>query len=907
MKATTETVSVALRTRPDGRSCCSRDTCCSRSREHTNKRRFRARRVFGVTPAVAVLLVLAAAARAQVVLHPNEIHGTASFDNTNPEILALLAVEGMDLFAVGAQSTPAGFNAQTGYITPTSPTSASYTLSAESQGTSGSVTYTVSPVGWVYRRGPGRTGDGQYFFAPQTVTLRPAEVQPGGVTLNFTETIGVVNLHFRDLTCTTPVPIQSGTLFTPVGYNVFDRPGITDAHYFMRGGTTLDVGLVATTGTDPALDTVTTVNSLHLAAPSDAFQDVCVPLPTVTAGLGTVQTPYDVPGHTLLGGALLSASSGPTARLAQLTATPANVPASAPPTTWPLFPNVPAGSVTMQASDLLDHGLAQAAFRTANSAPFTVASGATTDGSQVLGGALRYPLVMNPAFFTGHILLHDSFVAANPGTPSTLTALLFPNQYLNSAGDPVRGPGDGTSVEADDGLFNAYSVVSFGGFPFDLTTGTLASTYSLPILHPYDQPQTWIARHLALYFSTEAVHHGGSLEATRDYTDPALVNSATYRAGLARVSVDPTPHLIAPGESREVDYALCFNEVRMQYTSARGAFVNPAARITGGFTGTDFRGAPASYTMTADFWGTPAIGTSESAPGFPWLSPANYVATSRSGGEVDFVLPQGTWDISPSATFVDPTNGQTSTGNFVGLSSFTTGCGQRISLAPGLGISLDPFTGCAASTAFDISGSVTASGADVEHVYYTVTSGSGAVTGDICTGTCPRTFSATVPLGPGVNTITVYATSPFLSTTASASAQIQLCDQPPDCSRAAASLSSLWPPNHKLVPIAIEGVTQPQNEPVIVTVTSVTQDEPINGLGDGDTAPDAQLQGAGRPVLIRSERSGLGNGRLYRISFTGTDDRGGSCTGAVQVCVPHDQGRGRTCVDDGQIYDSLWP
>jgi hypothetical protein len=26
--------------------------------------------------------------------------------------------------------------------------------------------------------------------------------------------------------------------------------------------------------------------------------------------------------------------------------------------------------------------------------------------------------------------------------------------------------------------------------------------------------------------------------------------------------------------------------------------------------------------------------------------------------------------------------------------------------------------------------------------------------------------------------------------------------------------------------------------------------------------------------------------------------------GSVQVCVPHDRGRGRICVDDGQLYDS---
>ena len=93
--------------------------------------------------------------------------------------------------------------------------------------------------------------------------------------------------------------------------------------------------------------------------------------------------------------------------------------------------------------------------------------------------------------------------------------------------------------------------------------------------------------------------------------------------------------------------------------------------------------------------------------------------------------------------------------------------------------------------------------------------------------------------------------------------------------------------------------------PTPATVTGVTQDEPLNGLGDGDTAPDAVIQGSA--VLLRAERAGGGNGRVYRIHFSADDGAGGTCTGSVTVCVPHDQGRGAECVDDGQIYNSLGP
>jgi hypothetical protein len=59
-------------------------------------------------------------------------------------------------------------------------------------------------------------------------------------------------------------------------------------------------------------------------------------------------------------------------------------------------------------------------------------------------------------------------------------------------------------------------------------------------------------------------------------------------------------------------------------------------------------------------------------------------------------------------------------------------------------------------------------------------------------------------------------------------------------------------------------------------------------------------------VQIRAERSGTGNGRAYRIAFSASDGRGGTCVGSVTVAVPHSQ-NGDPAVDDGPIYDSLTP
>lgn len=125
----------------------------------------------------------------------------------------------------------------------------------------------------------------------------------------------------------------------------------------------------------------------------------------------------------------------------------------------------------------------------------------------------------------------------------------------------------------------------------------------------------------------------------------------------------------------------------------------------------------------------------------------------------------------------------------------------------------------------------------------------------------------------------------------------------PDCTQARPSLDRLWPPNHRLVPITILGVTDPDNDPVAIRVTRITQDEPTDGLGDGDTSPDGFGMGTAQ-AQVRAERSGTGNGRVYAIAFAAEDGKGGSCSGTVHVGVPHDRGKGAIPIDDGQMYDS---
>lgn len=132
-------------------------------------------------------------------------------------------------------------------------------------------------------------------------------------------------------------------------------------------------------------------------------------------------------------------------------------------------------------------------------------------------------------------------------------------------------------------------------------------------------------------------------------------------------------------------------------------------------------------------------------------------------------------------------------------------------------------------------------------------------------------------------------------------------NRPPDCSQAYANPGCLWPPNNKFVQVSVIGVADPDGDPVTIAITGITGDEPTasdEGSGGPKHAPDASGVGTST-ASVRAERSGNGDGRVYVISFTAGDGKGGVCEGTVAVKVPHDQSS-KDCkaIDSGQNYDA---
>lgn len=135
-----------------------------------------------------------------------------------------------------------------------------------------------------------------------------------------------------------------------------------------------------------------------------------------------------------------------------------------------------------------------------------------------------------------------------------------------------------------------------------------------------------------------------------------------------------------------------------------------------------------------------------------------------------------------------------------------------------------------------------------------------------------------------------------------ATVSIEVTAAPPslDCTAASPSSDILWPPNHEFRPIEIVGIGNP-GDAAVVTITGISQDEPVEDDGDGNTSPDGRGVGDNE-AEVRSERSGRGDGRVYHVAFAATHPSRGSCTGEVVVAVPHSPNK--LAVDSSSVFDS---
>jgi probable HAF family extracellular repeat protein len=116
------------------------------------------------------------------------------------------------------------------------------------------------------------------------------------------------------------------------------------------------------------------------------------------------------------------------------------------------------------------------------------------------------------------------------------------------------------------------------------------------------------------------------------------------------------------------------------------------------------------------------------------------------------------------------------------------------------------------------------------------------------------------------------------------SATVRIDQTPPACT-AEASPHTLWPPNHKLIPISVAvTVSDAGSGPNGFLLSSLTSSEPADPSDFQDwTTGTADASG-----LLRAARSGNGPGRTYSLTYTATDNAGNSTTCQTHITVPHD-------------------
>jgi hypothetical protein len=138
----------------------------------------------------------------------------------------------------------------------------------------------------------------------------------------------------------------------------------------------------------------------------------------------------------------------------------------------------------------------------------------------------------------------------------------------------------------------------------------------------------------------------------------------------------------------------------------------------------------------------------------------------------------------------------------------------------------------------------------------------------------------------GVTTLTYYAMDEAGNAEKPQTLELRIDRTAPELTLEA-SPSLLWPPNHKLVPVDIAVAADDALSGLAgFELVSVSSNEPggeedIEGFvpGTADTSG-----------LLRAERLGGGDGRVYTLVYRATDLAGNTATATVKVTVPHDHG-----------------
>ena len=148
---------------------------------------------------------------------------------------------------------------------------------------------------------------------------------------------------------------------------------------------------------------------------------------------------------------------------------------------------------------------------------------------------------------------------------------------------------------------------------------------------------------------------------------------------------------------------------------------------------------------------------------------------------------------------------------------------------------------------------------------------------------CPTPEGASIALSATAASATA---DPNPAPNNTSSASVRVSNPPPVVTGLAVDKPVLEVPNHQLEDVALTYEISDNCDSALAPVITITSDQPVNGTGDGDTAPDWEVVDA-HHVRLRAERSPTSSaGRTYTITLTLTDSAGSSTSSSVTVRVP---------------------
>src|ERR1051326_622189 len=144
----------------------------------------------------------------------------------------------------------------------------------------------------------------------------------------------------------------------------------------------------------------------------------------------------------------------------------------------------------------------------------------------------------------------------------------------------------------------------------------------------------------------------------------------------------------------------------------------------------------------------------------------------------------------------------------------------------------------------------------------------------------PITFGAALPVG--ANVVTVEVNDEGTNSVSCTTTATVVDKTPPAIHSVRAQPNVLWPPDRRMIPVNITvDVSDNCDSSPKVKISGVTSNEP-----EDPKRPDWEITGP-TSLVLRAERLGKGQGRVYTITVECKDASGNTTSSSVNVTVPH--------------------